>query len=178
MLFRDTTASDLDTVLAIHRHAFGEEDEAHLTRDLLGDPSAAPRLSLLAVIDDRAVGHILFTAAPLAGAEPPVSARLLAPLAVEPDAQGRGVGQALIDKGLGRLARAGVDLVFVLGHPGYYPRRGFVPAGRLGFEAPYPIPEKDAGAWMVRALRDGVIGTVAGRVCCADALDRPEYWRE
>jgi predicted N-acetyltransferase YhbS len=72
----------------------------------------------------------------------------------------------------------GVELVFVLGHPGYYPRFGFKPAGVLGFEAPYPIPEKHADAWMVRELRAGIIGSVRGKVVCADTLSRPEYWRE
>ena len=43
-------------------------------------------------------------------------------------------------EGLKQLAESGVDLVFVLGHPGYYPKFGFRPAGALGFEAPYPIP--------------------------------------
>ena len=34
-----------------------------------------------------------------------------------------------------------VELVFVLGHPEYYPRYGFTPAGEQGFEAPNSIPE-------------------------------------
>jgi putative acetyltransferase len=71
-----------------------------------------------------------------------------------------------------------VDLVFVLGHPAYYPRFGFSPAGARGLDAPYPIPQKNAEAWMVRELRPGVIGDCSGRVICADALADPEYWRE
>ena len=72
----------------------------------------------------------------------------------------------------------GVDLVFVLGHPGYYPRHGFRTAGVLGFDAPYPIPAKDADAWMVQELRPGFIGKIKGPVACAAALDHPEHWRE
>ena len=48
------------------------------------------------------------------------------------------------------MAESGVELVFVLGHPDYYPRHGFKPAGALGFEAPYPIPDKNVNAWMVQ----------------------------
>ena len=66
----------------------------------------------------------------------------------------------------------------MLGHPWYYPRHGFTPAGILGFEAPFPIPEKDADAWMVQELRSGIIGTVSGKVVCCDALNKPEHWRE
>ena len=89
-----------------------------------------------------------------------------------------GVGGLLIREGLKRLSEAGVDLVFVLGHPGYYPKHGFQTAGVLGFEAPYPIPEKDAGAWMVQELRSGVIGRVSGTVQCCDVLNQPQHWRE
>ena len=95
-----------------------------------------------------------------------------------PDSPGQGVGGHLIEEGLRRLSASGVDLVFVLGHPDYYPRHGFRPAGALGFKAPYPIPDKNADAWMVQELRPGLIGTVRGTVVCADALDKPEYWRE
>ena len=70
---------------------------------------------------------------------------ILAPLAVVPDAQGQGIGGALIEHGLSLLQRSGVGLVFVLGHPGYYPRHGFEPAGRLGFDAPFPILDGERG---------------------------------
>lgn len=178
MMIRETTDMDLDTILDIHRRAFGQEEVDILTQNLLKDPSAEPRFSLLAVSEDTAVGHILFTAASLDGTARAVTTSLLAPLGVVPERHGQGIGQALIRDGLRRLTHAGVDLVFVLGHPGYYPRCGFEPAGRLGFDAPYPIPQENAGAWMVQALRDGVMGSVTGQVRCAEAVDRPEYWRE
>jgi len=47
----------------------------------------------------------------------------------------------------------------------------------MGFAPPHPVPEKYADAWMVRALRPGLIGVVNGTVTCADALNKPEYWR-
>ena len=178
MHIRQVSEADLDDVLSVERAAFGGNDEAELARNLLADPTARPTLSLLAFEDDRAVGHILFTKARLDNAERPPSIVLLAPLAVLPEVQGQGIGGQLIEGGLQLLSDAGVDLVFVLGHPEYYPRHGFAPAGRLGFEAPYPIADENAGAWMVQALRPGVIGSVRGKVACADAVDRPEYWQE
>jgi putative acetyltransferase len=178
MQIRLAQETDLEDVLSVERAAFGEDAEAELVRNLLCDASAEPSLSLLAFQDDRAVGHILFTAARLSGPSTPPKISILAPLAVVPDAQNRGIGGKLIERGLQRLSESGVDLVFVLGHPAYYPRHGFEPAGRLGLTAPYLIPEKDANAWMVQALREGVIGSVRGKVLCADALNRAEYWRE
>lgn len=147
-------------------------------KDLLTDPSAKPLCSLLAFNKDRAVGHILFTSARLEGAKNGASISLLAPLAVLPGFQKQGIGGKLIEQGLQHLAKAGVDLVFVLGHPGYYPRYGFTPAGDKGFEAPFPIPEEHANAWMVQELRPGLIGGVSGKVRCADMLNKPEHWRE
>jgi putative acetyltransferase len=178
MQIREASESDLDDVLNVERLAFGNDKEAGLVRGLLDDASANPVLSLLAFDGDQAVGHILFTSARLTKSQntPPIA--LLAPLAVVPDAQRQGVGGKLIARGLQLLSQSRVGLVFVLGHPEYYPRHGFEPAGCLGFEAPYPIPDEHANAWMVQALRPDVIGCVSGKVICADALNKPEHWRE
>ena len=178
MYIREATEKDLNDVLLIERLAFGYDKEANLVRALLYDPSAKPLLSLLAFKKDRAVGHILFTTAQLSDTRDKASIVILAPLAIVPDAQKQGIGGELIKQGLKRLSRSSVDLVCVLGHPEYYPRFGFTPAGRLGLEAPYPIPDEYADAWMVQALRPGVIGNISGKVICADALNKPEHWRE
>jgi len=175
---REAVETDLNDVLLIERLAFGHDKEAELVRALLDDHSAKPVLSLLAFKKERAVGHILFTAARLSDTKEIAPIVILAPLAIVPDAQKQGIGGKLIEQGLGLLSESGVGLVFVLGHPEYYPRYGFKPAGHLGFEAPYPIPDEHADAWMVQALRSGVIGTGRGRVICADALHQPEHWRE
>jgi putative acetyltransferase len=178
MYIREASNSDLNDVLFVERVAFGYDKEAELVGELLVDSSAKPLFSLLAFNDDRVVGHILFTSAHLEKAPNARSIAILAPLAVVPDAQKQGIGGKLIKKGLQLLVNSGVELVFVLGHPEYYPRYGFKPAGQLGFEAPYPIPDENADAWMVQEFRPGVIGSVRGKVVCADALNKPEHWRE
>lgn len=179
-VIRKATESDLNDVLDIEIQAFDTEGHiiAGLVRELLIDPTAMPVLSLIAVKDDHAIGHILFTKVRITNSKEPVSAAILAPLAVLPDAQRQGAGGRLIEEGLRLLSDSGVELVFVLGHPDYYPRFGFTPAGVLGFEAPYPIPEEHASAWMVQELRPGVIGRISGKVLCADALNKPEHWGE
>jgi len=171
----EASPDDMDRVLAIERAAFPAPDVAELVSDLMDDPTAQPMLSLLAWEGDYAVGHALFTPARLTG-HANLSVSILAPLAVVPDAQGRGIGGALIETGVDRLAQSGVDLVFVLGHPDYYPRHGFVPAMPLGLRAPYPVNPEEA--WMVRQLSVGVAQGAEGTVECAEALSRPEHWRE
>ncbi len=174
---RNSSESDLRDVLSVESQAFGGDEESELVNELLCDSSAMPLLSLIALNDERAIGHILFTRARLIDTDDSISAVILAPLAVIPKKQGKGVGGQLIREGLRLLSDSGVELVFVLGHPEYYPRHEFRPASALGFDAPYPIPKEYADAWMVQALRPGVLDRVRGKVACADALDRPELWR-
>lgn len=175
---REASAGDLDSIVSVERAAFGQEDEADLVRSLLADPTAEPTLSLVADVDGRIAGHVLFSAVQVEGAQPEVVASILAPLAIDPAHQRQGIGLELMRIGLETLRARGCDLVFVLGHPAYYPRAGFEPAGRLGLSAPYPIAEKNANAWMVVALKPGLLGNVQGTVRCAKALDTEEAWVE
>lgn len=180
MKIRPATESDRIAINEIHFSAFGQEEGpeiVELVNALVDDATAEPLLSLVAEKNGKLLGHILFTAAVLESGQE-LSVRILAPLAVSSDYQGKGVGAALIREGLTQLAGSGVDLVFVLGHPDYYPKFGFQTAGVLGFEAPYKIPSKNADAWMVKELKTGVIGSVESRVKCCDALNQPEHWHE
>ncbi len=178
MYIRETSDADLNDILLVEGAAFEGGKEVELTRDLLADPSAKPLLSLMAFVEGEPAGHILFTEARLLGGSHEVAVSFLAPLAVVPKFQRRGVGGNLIKEGLARLAKSGVELVFVVGHPEYYPRHGFVRAGKLGFETPYPMSVEHADAWMACALHLGLIGSVSGRVVCCDVLNKPELWRE
>jgi len=178
---RKALESDKQALSDVVIAAFGEvqgQEIADLITKLLADPSAQPLLSLVATTNDNAVGHILFTNARIRHSQRIVSATILAPLSVHPEYQNQGIGGRLIKEGLKRLKAAGVELVFVLGHPGYYPKYGFSPAGIKGFDASYPILPKNSGAWMVQELRPGVIGHVSGQVICADALNDPKHWQE
>ena len=181
MNIRQSTESELIEILQIHEQAFGKDEGpvvARLVNDLLQDETAIPILSLVAVENDRLLGHILFTKAVIKNTENILSAQLLTPLAILPDEQKKGIGENLIKEGLRILKESGTDLVFVLGHPSYYPRCGFIPAGEQGFEAPYPIPKENAPAWMVHELKDNVLKNNSGKVQCSKALNEPQYWRE
>ena len=127
MNIRETIPVDIKDVLLVEREAFQRDSEANITRDMLSDPSAEPCVSLLAFVENRPVGHILFTRGYIEG-NPRIGVSFLAPLAVIPKFQKRGIGGALIKEGIKRLSKIGVDLIFVIGHPEYYPRFGFTPA--------------------------------------------------
>jgi len=178
---RRSTDKDRAEIDQLHLEAFGKDEGpviADLVNKMFVDKTAEPILSLVAVDGEKLIGHILFSNVSITGAARDISAQILAPLAVHPDLQNKGLGKEIINKGLEILKASGVELVFVLGHPGYYPRSGFRPAGMLGFEAPYPIAEEHAEAWMVQELRGSVIGSVKGKVKCCEALSQPHYWQE
>lgn len=178
---RKSTPSDKFQIEEIHTKAFGKDkgpEIAALVNGLFDDKTALPLLSLVAIENEKPIGHILYTKVTIAQPAAVVSARILAPLAILPESQNKGIGALLIKEGLYQLKKMGVELVFVLGHPDYYPRSGFTQAGVLGFAAPYPIPEEHAGAWMVQELRPKIFGSIKGQVQCSDILNQPQHWRE
>ncbi len=101
-------------------------------------------IALVAVDAAGVCGHILFS---LMTAPGPLRTLALAPLAVAPGRQGRGVGSALVRAGLGAARAAAFDGVFVLGDPPYYARFGFSAAAATGFESPYSGPHF-MGLWL------------------------------
>lgn len=173
--------SDLEAIGACHLDAFGAHDGpeiVELVGLLLKDDAARPRLSLVAESREGVVGHILFTVVRVHTPDRELEATILAPLGVRQASHSQGIGGLLIREGLNRLKGTGPELVFVLGHPGYYPRHGFQSAGALGLQAPHPIPTQNADAWMVQALSPHLLGEIEGRVVCPSVLNKAEYWRE
>ncbi len=181
MKIRKSTESDRKEILNIHDQSFGKEKGpviAKLVDDLLNDETAMPILSLVAAKNNKLIGHILYTKAVVTQTERLISAQILAPLAILPEEQKKGIGEELINEGLRLLKESGTELVFVLGHPTYYPRCGFIPAGEQGFEAPYPIPEEHAGAWMIQELNGDALAKNSGKIQCSKVLNEPQHWRE
>ena len=119
--------------------AFPTAHEADLVEALREDPTAwVDGLSIVALEEGRIVLHALLTRVHVGG-EPALA---LAPCATLPQRQGRGAGSAAIRAALDTARAAGENLVVVLGHPGYYPRFGFVPASSLGVTAPFDVPDE------------------------------------
>lgn len=173
---RDSRAGDQAGILSLLAAAFPDEDLRPLVGALLADPAAEPRHSIVAVDEAGAiVGHVLITAAQVEGAMPGPAA-LLAPLAVAPDMQNGGLGRRLVETALPQARAAGAGAICVLGDPDYYRWFGFRPAGEHQIDAPYPIPEIHAEAWM--ALPTPGIRRLEGILRPAPAFDRESLWRE
>lgn len=77
--------------------------------------STASPLSLVAVVGGEVVGHALFTRSLLDAPQRLVDVQVLSPLGVLPEFHRRGVGSALVRRGLEMLAERGAPLVFLEG---------------------------------------------------------------
>ncbi len=117
-------------------------------------------MSLVAIADGAVVGHILFSPVALPGS-PDVAMMGLAPLAVAPQGQRRGVGGALVRAGLAACERLAIDAVVVLGHPDYYPRFGFAPASTYGIRSVYDAPDE---AFLLLEIRRGALRGRSGTI--------------
>jgi putative acetyltransferase len=143
--FREKLPADTEAVLDLTTRAFGRPDEARIIEQLEKDGDAL--LQLVAEVDDRIVGHILFY--PL-GVMGKLSAIGLGPMSVEPWMQREGIGKQLVTAGLAGIRQAGGAIVFVLGHADYYPKFGFSVEATKDFETPLKGPH-----FMANRLRFG-----------------------
>ena len=165
---RHEAADDVAAIRLVNERAFERTDEADLI-DALRAADAAT-LSLVAVLGQKIVGHILFTHVDVIAEHSRYAAVALGPMAVQPTYQKRVVGSKMILAALDELRQAGHGVVVVLGHPHYYPRFGFVPASRYGIRCPYDAPDE---AFMALNLREGEAATerLAGTVRYHPAFD-------
>jgi putative acetyltransferase len=154
MIVRPEQPAEAAAVHRIHELAFGRREEADLVDNLRAE--GVVLCSLVAEIEAGPAGHILFTRMWVgAGTE----AVALAPVAVLPGQQRRGIGAALIRQGLDRLRTLGEPVVLVLGEPGYYSRFGFSAEKARRLTSPFP-PD----AFMALELAPGALDSIEGPV--------------
>lgn len=158
---RSERSADAQQVERVHELAFGSPDLARLARTIRTSAGYGAERSLVAVIDDRIVGHVLLNTVGLqddAGIVRP--ATVIAPLGVLPPWQRQGVGSALMQEAIARLEGVTAPIVILGGDLRYYSRFGFVPAIRHGIRAPFSIDENEYLAKPLTHCRSDYTGTV------------------
>ncbi len=127
-------------VRRVETAAFGSAAEADLVDALRADPEAwLPGLSYVAEAPDGTIAaHALITRCRVGGAP----AAALAPVAVVPEHQRTGAGQAVVRAVLDAARLRGETLVLVLGHPEYYSRFGFERASAYGIRPGFEVPDE------------------------------------
>jgi putative acetyltransferase len=159
IVIRPENIDDYSAVHSVIESAFGQADEADLVDALR--TVASPQISLVAVENNRIVGHIFFSPVSVESAGDIFTALGLAPLAVLPECQKRGIGSRLVQEGLMECQRIDHNVVFVVGHPEYYPRFGFNVAKEKGFSCEFPVRDE---VFMVAELKPGALSGKQGLV--------------
>jgi putative acetyltransferase len=163
MQIRDETPSDFPTIESLLRLAFGGPYEAALVRRLRSDALVA--VALVAEVEEEIVGHIVLSWLPTRIDGRPVRAVALAPMAVRPERQRRGIGTALVRHALRMGALAGAEAAIVLGHPTYYPRFGFSAALAAKIASPFT-----GASFMALELKPGALSGGTGSALYPDAF--------
>ncbi len=143
LLLRNETTADRDKILALVADAFavspvtglpveGEPVEVEILRQLFDCEEYLPEFSVVAVLDDEIVAHVISTR----GWVGEYGLLGLGPIGVTPRLQRHGIGTALMNDTIARANAAGEGGIALLGSPEYYTRFGFVPASSFGVIAP------------------------------------------
>jgi putative acetyltransferase len=157
VVVRAETWSDHAAIRRVNEAAFPTAEEANLVEALRR--SGLVLLSLVAERDGVVVGHILFSRMWIDAARGPTDVVALAPMAIAPPDQRKGIGGGLIRAGLDALRAAGERAVIVVGHAEYYPRFGFSTGLTRSIESPF-----SSDVFMALELVPGALSGVSGRV--------------
>ena len=181
LTIRPERLEDIPDIHAVNTLAFGRTAEAELVERIRGSMGFIPELSLVAEQSGKVIGHALFSRVPIlpsmstdnAGNTVPnddkdtskqiagdvVEILALAPLAVRPGFQRRGVGSELLRAGVERGNALGYRAVGLIGNPVYYARFGFVPGSLFDLKCSYGVPDP---VFMALPLRPDGLQGIAG----------------
>lgn len=153
--------NDYPAVEWLNNLAFGRSFEAELVNRLRHSKAFIPELSLVAVDQNNTIlGHILFTKVKV-NLYPGHKFLGLAPMAVLPEHQKKGIGAALINEGLKIAHSLDFDAVFVLGHKDYYPKFDFNPTSKWKIKSEFDVPEE---YFMGLELKHSILNKISATV--------------
>ena len=143
-----------------------------LVRNLLDGTGAQDLFVLSAEEHGRVIGGVLCSRLTFEQDERTVF--VLAPVAVAPDRQGRGIGQRLLSHALAALRSAGVDIAMTYGDPSYYAKVGFTPISAAHAAAPFALSQPEG--WLAQSLTQRPMTPLQGPSRCVEALNDPVFW--
>ena len=173
---RNAQETDLDSILKVVETAFSDEENKvimNLVQELHQETTSYSIKSLVAEIDNQVIGYVSYSPIFLKS-DSNISGYILAPLAVSPEHQKKGVGSNLINAGIDMLTKDGAGVLLVYGDPNYYGQfdfkgeigQSFVPAYALQ----YPF------GWTGMMLNEIPVPEQPIQFDCVSALSKPDLW--
>lgn len=163
---RQENKEDFESVFHLIEKAFEKEEysdhkEQFLVERLRRSEAFIPELSIVAEVEDKVVGHILFTKLEIKNETQTFHSLALAPVSVLPEFQGKGIGSKLILYGHKVAKDLGYKSVILLGHQDYYPRFGYELCKKYNIKMPFDVPAENC---MVIKLTENGLSGVSGEV--------------
>jgi len=163
---REEKSGDYNVVFDLIEKAFRSEPysdhkEQFLVERLRKSKAFVSEFSLVAELENKIVGYILLTKLTIRNDREVFDSLALAPVAVDPEYQGCGIGGMLIQQAHIAAKRKGYKSIVLLGHEDYYPKFGYQQADRFGIELPFDVPKANC---MAIELVDGGLKGVSGIV--------------
>ena len=140
---REERLDDVAAIRDVNDRAFGQAQEGNIVDALRTNGAAL--LSLVATLNDRVVGHILYSPATIISSSVTmanVTGAALGPMSVLPEHQRLGIGSALVTIGNEKIQTASHPFIIVMGHPTFYPRFGFRRASSLAVKCEWNVPDE------------------------------------
>lgn len=122
-------------------------------------------------IKEDLVGSIFFTQLYF---DTKIKVYMLAPVAVSPQHQQKGIGSSLIKFGINELKNKAVDIIITYGDPAFYSKVGFQKITEDIIKAPLKLSMPKG--WLGQSLREKSILDIKDRPSCVKAFDNPAYW--
>lgn len=171
---RQEKPADYPAVFEIIEEAFrnleiSNHQEQFFVERLRKSEAFIPELSLVALLENKVVGHIVLSKINIKSDEKEFQTLILAPVSVLPEFQNRGIGSQLIIEAHKKAIELGYTSVILVGHEDYYPRFGYKKAAGFGIKQPFDVPEDNN---LVVELVENGLNNVSGIV------EYPKYFFE
>lgn len=169
---REAVEKDYPQIQKVVEAAFknvemSDHTEHELIMKIKQSEAHIPELSIVALEDDKIVGHLMMSKINIIDGDKQHLSLALAPVAVAPDEQMKGVGSSLINQSIKIAAALGYESVIVLGHHTYYPKFGFQKASDYHIYPPFDVPDE---YFMVLPLKEDGLKDTKGIVKYSSAF--------
>ncbi|HEY5593009.1 MAG TPA: N-acetyltransferase [Paludibacter sp.] len=156
---RQEKPADYPAVFELIEEAFrnlevSNHQEQFFVERLRKSEAFIPELSLVALLENKIVGHIVLSKIKIKNDEKEFQTLILAPVSVLPEFQNWGIGSQLIKAAHQKALELGFKSVILVGHKDYYPRFGYKKAVEFGIKQPFDVPEENN--LVIELVEDGL----------------------